>query len=226
MTSFTAELWNEIWSGSDHNRAGHDGLLVECAGDLEPGLALDLGCGLGGNAVWLAARGWRVTAVDFSHVAIGKARALASDCGVEVEFLISDAATYRPSGSYDLIMAFYIQLAPRQRARMLAYAATALAPGGRVLFINHDQSGPPPGWTQEELETLTTPSEVATELPGLRIKRAEVLEEASHQVGHAPRSVESRESDQGEHHHCSGDEPENNSQFPRNTTLVVAEKDK
>ena len=173
----TVEFWNDTWSSMSHTFSHYDKALIDCAGKLEPGRALDLGCGSGGNAVWLAEHGWQVTGVDFSDVAIEQARIRAADEQVEVEFVVSDAAVYRPEGLYDLIISFYIHLWPEQRARMLANTAAALAPGGRILFVSHDKSSPPSGWSRKDLESLTTPDEVAAELPGLRIERAEVVEE-------------------------------------------------
>ena len=101
MGSDTAEFWNGIWSTMGHTFADHDELLVYHAGDLNPGRALDLGCGSGGNAVWLAERGWRVTAVDFSEVALAEVKRRAADSRVEVELVVSDVAAYRQSGLYD-----------------------------------------------------------------------------------------------------------------------------
>lgn len=182
----TAEFWNDTWSTMGHTFSEYDQVLEDCAGNLEPGRALDLGCGSGGNAVWLAEHGWQVTGVDFSDVAIEKARIRAADKRVEVEFVVSDATAYRPDGLYDLIISFYIHLWPEQRARMLANAARALAPGGRILFVSHDKSSPPSGWSRKDLESLTTPDEVAAELPGLRIERAEVVEEFGSHADYGP----------------------------------------
>ena len=177
MKSDTVEFWNEIWSTMDHTFADYDELLVQHVTGLKPGRALDLGCGSGGNAVWLAQRGWQVTAVDFSEAGIEKARNRAADQRVHVDFVVSDVTVYWPTGPYDLIASFYIQLWPRQRAQMLSHAVAALAPGGRLLFVSHDQSAPPEGWSEEDLASLTNPQEVAAELPGLSIERAEVVEE-------------------------------------------------
>ncbi len=76
------ESWNEIWSTMDQSYTGADDTLVEQVNDLSPGRAFEIGCGTGGNAIWLAEKGWKVTAVDYSDVAIGKARQRAKERGV------------------------------------------------------------------------------------------------------------------------------------------------
>ena len=179
MESDTVEFWDDLWATMEHTFADHDELLAQYTQDLTPGRALDLGCGSGGNAVWLAGRGWQLTAVDFSAVAIEKAKLRAIDMSAKAEFVVSDVTAFRPKGLYDLITSFYIQLWPEQRAQMLSIAVEALAPGGRLLFVSHDRSSPPSGWSREDLESLTTPAQVATELQGLKIERAEVVEEMS-----------------------------------------------
>ncbi|MCY4653771.1 MAG: methyltransferase domain-containing protein [Dehalococcoidia bacterium] len=211
----TVEFWNDTWSEAGHTFSHYDQALMDCAGNLEPGRALDLGCGSGGNAVWLAERGWQVTGVDFSEVAIEKARTRAADKQVEVEFVVSDATAYRPDGLYDLITSFYIHLWPEQRARMLANAAEALAPGGRILFVSHDKSSPPSGWIRKDLGSLTTPDEVAAELPSLRIERAQVVEESAAHAECRPGHEETEDHDDhepGQHSHGA-------------TTVVVGGKD-
>lgn len=226
MKSDTVEFWDETWGTMEHTFADHDALLAEHTRELKPGRALDLGCGSGGNAVWLAERGWQVTAVDFSAVAIEKAKLRAADRGLEAEFIVSDATAFRPNGLYDLITSFYIQLWPEQRARMLSGAVEALAPGGRLLFVSHDQSSPPSGWSQEDLESLTTPNEVAAELPGLRIERAEVVEEFGAHAENMPPSELLEEHNSHEHHQHPHEEAEYDSRFHEATTLVLGVKDK
>ena len=184
MKTDTVEFWNDVWATMDQTFADHDVLLAKLAEGLQPGRALDLGCGSGGNAVWLAERGWQVTAVDFSEVAIEKGRMRASERGVEVEFAVSDVTTYRPDGQYDLVTSFYIHLWPEQRSQILAEAAKALNPGGRLIFVSHDASAPPDGWSREDLESLTTPHQVAAEVPGPRIEQAEVVEERGYHTEH------------------------------------------
>ena len=214
--SYTVEFWNDTWSSMSHSFTHSAKVLMDCTGNLEPGRALDLGCGIGENAIWLAERGWQVTGVDFSDVAIEKAKVRAADKRVEVDFIVSDASVYLPSGRYDLITSFYIHLLPEERARMLANSVNALAPGGRILFVSHDRSVTPSWWSREDLESLTTPEEIVAELPGLRIERAEIAEEqgsnAEHGSGHeAP----------GDH---NGDEPDEHSHGA--TTVVIGVRDK
>ena len=183
MSTDTPEFWNEIWADIEDCGSGSDQILINQVEGLTPGRALDVGGGTGGNAVWLARQGWQVTALDFSAVAIEKGKRLAAEQGVNVEFVVADASTHRPERKYDLITCFYIQLFPQQRAYMLATMSEALEPGGTFLFVSHDKSAPPSGWSEEDLMSLTTPEEIVAELPKLQIERAFVLDhraEGSH----------------------------------------------
>jgi 2-polyprenyl-3-methyl-5-hydroxy-6-metoxy-1,4-benzoquinol methylase len=95
------ERWNRRWSGEErvHASTAPSRFLVAEVAGLPPGAALDLGCGAGRNAVWLAEQGWRVTAVDFSDVALRMARALADERRVAVEWIEADALVraHRPA---------------------------------------------------------------------------------------------------------------------------------
>ena len=175
MSTDTPEFWNEIWADIEDCGSGSNRILVDQVGRLAPKRALDIGCGTGGNAVWLAKQGWQVTAVDYSAVAIEKGKRFAAERAVNVEFVVADASQYQPEGHYDLITCFYIQLFSQQRAKMLAETSKALAPGGTFLFVSHDKSGPPSGWSDEDLLSLTTPEEIVAELAELRIEQAFVL---------------------------------------------------
>lgn len=158
-----------IWSGEPNRflRAEVEGLV--------PGRALDLACGEGRNAVWLASRGWEVTGVDFSGRALEKARALASERDVALTLVQADLAEHAPApGSADLVVVLYLHLPAPERARVLAAAAAALAPGGALLVVGHDllnlsegHGGP------RDPAILTTPEAVAAELPGLVVERAQ-----------------------------------------------------
>ncbi len=210
MTGNTREFWNEMWARHNDLTRDADDLLVAEVEGLKPGRALDIGCGAGGNAVWLAEHGWQVTATDFADAAIEKGKRLATRRGVQVEFVVAEATTSLPDSRYDLITSFYTQLAPDQRAKMLSLAAGALTPGGTLLFVSHDRSSPPSGWTDEEMLSLTTPDEVASELPGLKIERAFVMEQESGE--HAARAHHSEDdhdppehrTDEGHDSHPSG----------------------
>ena len=225
MRSDTVEFWNHIWTTKGEVFAGYDELLEKHAGYLKPGRALDLGCGSGGNAMWLTQQGWQVTAVDFSEVAIEMGKLQAADGQLGVEFVVSDVSLFRPSGLYELIISFYIHLWPRQRAQMLSRYAQCLTPGGKFLFVSHDRSSPPSGWSRDDLESLTSPDEVAAELIGLRIERAEVVEEISAHSEYMPGPVEPKEYDNHERRDHFNGEIEKPSRFHGATTLVVGVKD-
>ena len=86
--------------------------VVQEISGLQPGRALDLACGEGRNAIWLAQRGWRVTAVDFSSVGLHKARQLAAERDVAVEWVLADLLDYQPPAkAYELALIAYIQIA-------------------------------------------------------------------------------------------------------------------
>ncbi len=195
MSTDTPDFWNEIWADTEDCGSGSDEILADQVRRLTPGRALDVGCGTGANAVWLATQGWQVTAVDYSVVAIQKGKRLAAERGVNLEFVVADASQYQPQGNYDLITCFYIQLFPQHRVGMLANMSEALAPGGTFLLVSHDKSGPPDGWSEDDLLSLTTPEEIVAELGDLQIEQAFVL---SHDA----------EGSHASHVHHDGDEQE------------------
>ena len=132
--------WNERYSseelvwGIEPNR-----FLAEELGDAEPvGRVLDLACGEGRNAIWLAERGFEVTAVDFSEVAIERARGLADRRGVDVEWICADVTSYEPPPeAFERVVVLYLHLPEADQARALRHAVAALAPGGALLMIGH-----------------------------------------------------------------------------------------
>jgi len=153
-------------------------LVAEVAG-LAPGSVLDLACGEGRNAVWLAERGWRATGVDFSAVGIDKARRLAAERGVEVELLTADVLEWQPPGAtFDLVIAFYLQLPAEERRRAIALAAGALAPGGTLLVVGHDSTNLTEGTGgPQDPGVLFTPEDLAADVAaagdGVVVERAE-----------------------------------------------------
>lgn len=145
-----------VW-GAEPNR-----FLPPVAEGLEPGTAIDLACGEGRNAIWLARNGWTVTGVDFSATGIDKGRQLAGD--TEVDWVVADVTTFRPGRMYDLVVIFYLHLGALAMASTFANAIEALAPGGTLFGVGHalrnltDGYGGPPApeilWTVEGIGPL------------------------------------------------------------------------
>lgn len=158
-----------VW-GAEPNR-----FLVAEVGDLLPGRVLDLACGAGRNAIWLAEQGWQVTGVDFSWVGLDRARRLAAERGVQVSLVHADLLDYQPArGAYELVLVLYLQLPTDQRREVLRRAATALTPGGTLLVVGHDRLNLTEGHGgPQDPEVLFTAPEIERELPGLVIERAE-----------------------------------------------------
>lgn len=147
---------------------------AEVAG-LAPGRALDLACGEGRHAIALAELGWSVTGVDFSEVAIARARKRAAEANVDVDFRRDDLLAFEPeAGTYDLVVVIFLQLPAVERRRVLERAANAVAPGGTFLLVGHDTSNASEGvGGPSDVSVLYTPDEIAGELPGLEIEKAE-----------------------------------------------------
>jgi SAM-dependent methyltransferase len=119
--------------GAEPNRF----LVAEVEG-LAPGRALDLACGAGRNAVWLAERGWTVLGADFSDVALENARGLAAERGVEVEWVQADLREWEPPArAFDLVVVLYLQVPGDELRSALGSAAEAVAPGGTILVVGH-----------------------------------------------------------------------------------------
>lgn len=142
-------------------------------GTMTPGRALDLGAGEGRNTVWLATKGWNVTAVDFSDVALDRGRQRAEAAGVagRIAWVDADLTRYDPAAdgaAYDLVLVLFLHLLARQRRRLLRRAANALAPRGTILVVGYCQ-GPP------DAARLYTPADIVADLEGLTIERAEEL---------------------------------------------------
>jgi SAM-dependent methyltransferase len=127
----------QIWSGKPNVA------LVAQVADLPPGTALDLGAGEGADAIWLARRGWRVTAVDISRVALGRAAEHAAEAGVTVDWRHHDLAESFPEGEYDLVSAQFLHFWDNPaREKVLRRAVGAVAPGGILLIEGHLDHGP------------------------------------------------------------------------------------
>jgi 2-polyprenyl-3-methyl-5-hydroxy-6-metoxy-1,4-benzoquinol methylase len=176
------ELWDERHAAHEAIESSEpDPTLIDEIGSLAPGRALDLGAGDGRNAVWLASRGWHVTAVDFSQVALDRGRARAGAAGVDVEWRQADLLEWSPgAGGYDLVTLFFIHLPPEERRVVYARAAEAVTPGGTLLIVGHDRTNIADGvGGPQDPDLLITPGEVAADLGGFRIDRAETVRRPS-----------------------------------------------
>lgn len=129
----------ELWSGEPNPH------LVSQASELSGGAALDVGSGEGADAIWLAERGWQVTALDVSTVALRRGAARAAEAGGDVarriDWLHEDVLTWIPDpSSYDLVSAQFMHLPTGPREEVFARLATAVAPGGTLLIVGHHPS--------------------------------------------------------------------------------------
>lgn len=138
-------------------------VLTETVPDMPPGDVLDLGCGDGGDALWLAQRGWRVTAVDISAVAIQRLAGLARAHAVD-DRIVGERHDLResfPEGRFDLVSAHYLHTPfDLDRASVLRLAAYALRPGGRLLVVDHGSTAPW-SWNQDPDIRYPSPHDVA-----------------------------------------------------------------
>ncbi len=153
--AYDRDFWERLWSKTLSERPdkvaqrppnGH--LTAEIDG-FEPGLALDAGCGHGAEAVWLAAHGWQVTAVDFSAAALAQGRATAeaagSDIAGRIEWVEADLGAWIPeAGRYDLVASLFVHIAGPVAA-MVGRLADAVAPGGTLLLAGHQPIDPATG---------------------------------------------------------------------------------
>lgn len=176
-----ASSWDERYSGTDFVWTTEPNqFLPPAVAGLPVGTALDLACGEGRNAVWLATQGWVTTGVDFSEVGLDKAAQLAAANGVadRTRWICADATTWTPDATFDLVVVFYLHLPEPARGDALAVAATALAAQGTLLVVGHDITnltdgvgGPP------DPAVLYGPDDVVRDLtagaPDLEVARAE-----------------------------------------------------
>ena len=174
------DAWNARYAGPELVwGTGPNRFVAEEVHGLLAGRALDLACGEGRNAIWLAEQGWTVTAVDWSDVAIGRGRELAVARGVTVEWVVADVLGWVPPPlAFDLVLLAYLQLPEPARSAVLGAAAAAVAPGGALLEVAHDRSNLDGGHGgPQEPAVLATPEEVAEVLrsEGLTVERAEVV---------------------------------------------------
>lgn len=165
-------LWDQRYAENPWPTAP-DPALAELAGPLAPRQALDVGCGPGRNAIWLARQGWSVTGVDASAVGIEQAEARARDAGVSLRLVKADFLDYLSrSPQFDLVVVANIHLAPAEAEQLFAAAASAVAPGGHLFIVGHHidslgRAGPP------DPERLFSEERLAGLFPTLSVDRLE-----------------------------------------------------
>ena len=165
-----ARAWDERYAASElvWSREPNRFVAEECA-DLPPGIAVDLAAGEGRNALWLASRGWRAWAVDFSQVALDKGRELGD--GLDVTWVCADATTWRPPEPVDLVVVADLQLPADQRRLAVRGAVGMLRPGGTFLLVAHDTTNLAEGTGgPQDPAVLMTADDVLDDLDGTDVE--------------------------------------------------------
>jgi SAM-dependent methyltransferase len=175
-----AEFWEDRYASIHRVWSGNVNLtVVQVVSELTPGRALDLGCGEGGDVVWLANHGWDATGVDISATATRRAAEAAKADGVpddRIRFVAADLSSWMPDGTYDLVTASFLQSpVTLPREDILRRVAESVAPGGHLLVVAH---GAMPPWAKNPVHhhTFPTPDEevAALGLRGWTVELAEV----------------------------------------------------
>lgn len=173
MSLVKSRDWDEKYAAVDLVwSAGPNQWVEQIAADLPSGRALDIAAGEGRNAIWLAGRGWTVVAVDFSEVAIERARRLAADqlgeAAGRFTAVVANALDPAPDGGpFDLVLFSYLQLPADERRRAWVRGIEAAAPGGLVVVIGHALRNLAEGWGgPQDPSVLYDPSDVVDEVAG------------------------------------------------------------
>jgi SAM-dependent methyltransferase len=175
-----AEFWEDRYASIDRVWSGNvNHALVQVVSELTLGRALDLGCGEGGDVVWLAQRGWDATGVDISTTATRRAADAAKAGGIpddRIHFIAADLSSWTPDGTYDLVTASFLQSpVSLPREDILRRVAQSVAPGGRLLVVAH-AAMPPWANSPAHHHTFPTPDEEVAGLGllGWNVEIAEV----------------------------------------------------
>ena len=173
----TAAGWDAKYAASDSLWGAAPNRWVEQeVAELPPGRALDLACGEGRNAAWLAGRGWTVTGVDFSPVAIEKAQAHTAE--LAITWVCDSVVTWEPEpAAFDLVLVVYLHLPAGEREQALGHAVAALAPGGHLVVVAHDLANLTDGvGGPQDPTVLPTAADVTAALGDLHVLRAGTVE--------------------------------------------------
>lgn len=172
------EAWEERYGSPSAVWSGRVNPQVPAKAEaLEPGRAIDVGCGEGGDVIWLAQHGWEVTGMDFSPAGLERARQHAHDAGVgeRTSFRVGDVRTWEPGDErWDLVTAHYLHLPPEPMLDVVRRLASAVAPGGTLLVVGHHPGDVPAGVRARD--DLFEPEALLPALDETWDARAEVVE--------------------------------------------------
>lgn len=178
-----SEAWDARYADADLVWGNEPNQFVRAQCEtLAVGVAVDLACGEGRNALWLARLGWQVTGVDYSAVAIERAGILAAQVGARVAsrltWRVDDVATMQlRAESVDLALVSYVHLPAGQRSSLMLRAALAVRPGGHVIVVGHDRRNLREGVSGPQDERLLyDPLELRSLFAGIPATRVDVAE--------------------------------------------------
>ena len=188
------EYWEQRYSGSKRVWSGKvNATMASVVAELSPGTAIDLGCGEGGDVLWLAEQGWTALGLDISATAVGRARKEAAARGLGgASFEAVDLDAWQPDpASVDLVTASFFQSnVALDRTAILRRAMTALRPGGRLVSVSH---AAPPSWARDHPATMVSVQDEVAQLGGSAEKwEVELAEER-------PRAATAPDGSAGEH---------------------------
>ena len=167
------QAWDEKYSAQPALWGAEPNQFVRARlAELEPGVAVDLACGNGRNAVWLARRGWRVTGVDISTVALEQARVRGAGMDVDVDWQHADVREWAPAQPVDLALIAYLHLPMPDLLAVLRTAGTWLRPGGRLFYVGHARSNLERGFGgPSDPAVLTEIADLAEAAAQLRVRK-------------------------------------------------------
>jgi SAM-dependent methyltransferase len=165
--------WDQRYRSADRLWSATPNLFVaDRLKTMTPGLGLDLAAGEGRNAIWLASLGWKMTAVDFSEVAVERGSAHSD----EIDFVVADVLEWEPTDSYDLILIAYLQMVASDFEMVLLRAREWLSPDGELFLIGHDASNISNGWGGPQYpEVLWEVPAIVGMLDGMFIVESQVV---------------------------------------------------
>ncbi|MBL7981408.1 MAG: class I SAM-dependent methyltransferase [Flavobacteriales bacterium] len=192
MVHYDQDHWERLWSRTVEEHANilarrpPNAHFLSTVADLPPGRALDAGCGHGAETIWLAAHGWKVTAVDFSATALAHARSVAASLGEtiaqRIDWVEGDLGSWAPAiDRFDLVTCLYVHVAGSVQ-EMIQRLASGVAPGGTLLLVGHRPFDPVTGAPTPAADQVQISVEAAKAQPDLRHWEFIVAEERQRTV--------------------------------------------